>query len=73
MLETLDDNTNYSLPVGIVHGNCPEDAEALEKLVKEKTPFTNIIINEVSPSIGAHAGPGALGILYYGKIKADAR
>ena len=31
--------------------------------------FTNIIINDISPSIGTHAGPGALGLLYYGKEK----
>lgn len=73
MVETLAENTDYSLPVGIVHGNCYEDAQILEKLVKEKTAFTNIIINDVSPSIGAHAGPGALGVLYYGDIKAAAK
>lgn len=73
MIETLAENTDFSLPVGIVHGNCYEDAETLEKLVKEKTSFTNVIINDVSPSIGAHAGPGALGILYYGGIKLPAK
>lgn len=73
MLETADENTDYSLPVGVVHGNCLEDAEGLANLVKEKTPFTNIIINDISPSIGAHAGPGTLGVLYYGGIKAEAK
>lgn len=73
MLETSAENTDYTLPVGIVHGNCLEDAETLANLVKEKTPFTNVIINDVSPSIGVHAGPGALGVLYYGNIKAPAK
>lgn len=73
MLETADEHTDYSLPVGIVHGNCIEDAQTLEALIKEKTPFTNVIINDISPSIGAHAGPGALGVLYYGGIKAAAK
>lgn len=73
MIETMTDNTDYSLPVGIVHGNCIEDAETLANIVKEKTQFTNVIINDISPSIGAHAGPGALGILYYGGIKAAAK
>lgn len=67
MKETLEENTDYSLPVGIVHGNCPEDAQMAAKLVKDQTGFTDIIINDISPSIGTHAGPGALGILYYGK------
>lgn len=67
MKETLEEDTDYSLPVGIVHGNCPEDAQMAAGLVKERTGFTDIIINDISPSIGTHAGPGALGILYYGK------
>lgn len=73
MKATLEENTDYSLPVGIVHGNCPEDAGFVAELVKKETAFTDIIINDISPSIGTHAGPGALGILYYGKPKQPAK
>ena len=73
MTATLDENTDYSLPVGIVHGNCLEDAEYVAELVKAETKFSTIIINDISPSIGAHAGPGALGILYHGQPKAPAK
>lgn len=73
MLETLDEKADYTLPVGIVHGNCIDDANTLAQIIKEKTPFKNVIINDVSPSIGTHAGPGALGLLYYGGIKAPAK
>ena len=38
----------------------------LEKL---KTKFKTVIINNISPSIGTHSGPGALGIMYYGNLK----
>ena len=69
MKATLDENTDYSLPVGIVHANCLEDAEHVANLVKEQTGFTNVIINDISPSIGTHAGPGAVGLLYYGQPK----
>lgn len=73
MLKTMDEKTDYTLPVGIVHGNCIDDAHTLAEIIKEKTPFKNVIINDVSPSIGTHAGPGALGVLYYGGIKAEAK
>ena len=73
MKATLEENTDYTLPVGIVHGNCPEDAQYVADMVKEETAFTDIIINDISPSIGTHAGPGALGLLYYGQIKAPAK
>lgn len=69
MKDTLEDAPDTSVPVGIVHGNCIEDANTVAELVKAETGFTNIIINDISPSIGTHAGPGALGLLYYGKEK----
>lgn len=69
MKATLNDNIDYTLPVGIVHGNCYDAAKSLAKMIKSKTKFKNIIINDISPSIGAHSGPGALGIMYYGNIK----
>ena len=66
MRDTLSDTPDLTVPVGIVHGNCMEDAKFAASYVKELTGIDNIIINDVSPSIGTHAGPGALGILYYG-------
>ena len=73
MKATLEEDTDFSLPIGVVHGNCPEEAQAVADLIKEETSFTNVIINDISPSIGTHAGPGALGVLYYGKIKQPAK
>lgn len=73
MIATLAEDTDYSLPVGIAHGNCLDEAHSLANIVKEKTGFTNIIINDISPSIGTHAGPGALALLYYGNPKMPAK
>lgn len=73
MKSTLDENTDYSLPVGVIHGNCLEDAETVANLIKAETKFTDVIINDISPSIGTHAGPGALGITYYGQDKPKAK
>lgn len=69
MIATLDENVDYTLPVGVVHGNCYDEAESLSDMIKSKTKFKTVIINDISPSIGTHSGPGALGILYYGRIK----
>lgn len=73
MKDTLGEAPDYSIPVGIVHGNCLEDARDLAERVRKSTGFTNIIINDISPSIGTHAGPGALGVLYCGQLKAEAK
>ena len=53
-------------------GRCKVIAEFLEdaKLVAgqaEELGFTNVVINDVSPSIGIHAGPGVVGLVFYGK------
>lgn len=69
MKATLEENYDKSRPVGIIHGDCIQDAEFAASQIREKLGFENIIINDVSPSIGTHAGPGALGLCYYGKIR----
>lgn len=52
--------------VAIVHGDCIEDAESVKEMVEEMG-YHRIVINDVSPSIGTHAGPGAVGLIFYGK------
>ncbi len=71
MKETLGDAPDYSFPVGIVHANCLEEAQALAEKVKNETEFKNVIINDISPSIGTHTGPGAMGLLYYGAPRSE--
>ena len=73
MKSSLAKNTDYTLPVGIIHGNCLDEAQSLAELVKTETSFTDVIISEISPSIGTHSGPGAIGIIYYGQEKPAAK
>lgn len=54
--------------VCVLHGDCIEDAEFVADLVKD-LGFTNVVINDVSPSIGTHAGPGVIGLVFYGKSR----
>lgn len=56
--------------VCLVHGDCMEDALMVKKMVNE-LGFENVVINDVSPSIGTHAGPGVVGIIFYGKETAE--
>ena len=50
----------------VAHGDCPEDAAALESLVKEKCGVKNVITGYVGPVIGAHTGPGVLVLFFLG-------
>ena len=52
--------------VAVIHGDCFEDAQSVVNMVKDMG-FTNVVINDVSPSIGTHAGPGVIGLVFYGK------
>ena len=52
--------------VFISHGDCIEDAEFVAGLIREKFGISNIIINMVSPTIGAHSGPGTVALFFIG-------
>ena len=52
--------------VFIAHGDCPQDAAALEMLVKE-AGAKNVLTGYVGPVIGAHTGPGVLVVFFLGK------
>lgn len=52
--------------VAVLHGDCLEEAQGVAEMARE-LGFTNVIINDVSPSIGTHAGPGVVGLVHYGK------
>lgn len=52
--------------VFISHGDCPEDAELVAQMVKDRFGVQNVYINYVGPVIGAHSGPGTVALFYYG-------
>ncbi len=53
--------------VFIGHGDCPEDAAALEAMLREKHNIKDITTGYVGPVIGAHTGPGVLVVFFLGK------
>lgn len=52
--------------VFISHGDALEDAEYVAGLVRERFGIENFLINPVSPTIGAHSGPGTIALFYMG-------
>ncbi|MFQ6614256.1 MAG: DegV family protein, partial [Fidelibacterota bacterium] len=47
--------------VGIIHADCPEDAEALRALFRRALSDDQIFVSTIGPALGVHAGPGVLG------------
>jgi DegV family protein with EDD domain len=50
--------------IGIGHGDCIEDALALEALVREHGNVKDVILNYVGTAIGSHTGPEILGLYF---------
>ena len=66
LVKQLQETGTEQDTVFIAHGDCPEDAAALEALVKEKCGVKNVITGYVGPVIGAHTGPGVLVLFFLG-------
>lgn len=67
MIESMGKYKDEEDIICIAHGDALEDAEYLANLVREKLPHKQIVINYVSPSIGSHSGPGAIGLCFMGE------
>lgn len=69
MIERMGKYKKESDVICIAHGDSLADAEYLASMVREQLPHKQIIINYVSPSIGAHSGPGAIGLCFMGEAR----
>ena len=53
-------------PIFISHADCRDDAEKLAEMIRAKTGLETVLITDVGPVIGAHAGPGTLALFFMG-------
>ncbi|MCX7904220.1 MAG: DegV family protein [Caloramator sp.] len=60
----LYSKTFKSLIVGIPHANVENEANELANKIKSISSVKEIIINEVSPALGVHSGPGLIGLTF---------
>ena len=56
-------------PILVLNADAPEDAERAKALLEEKIPGANVLIENVGPVIGAHAGPGTLAVCCIGRTQ----
>lgn len=66
MEERIGSYREKQIFIGILHGDCEEDAIYLRDLVKERLGYADekFIMRPIGPSIGAHSGPGTLGVAF---------
>ncbi len=61
VLQTAVDNIPYAELFGITHANVPDQVEELIRRLKEIIPtLSTPMVNEVTPALGVHVGPGSL-------------
>jgi DegV family protein with EDD domain len=53
-------------PLIVLNADSMEDAERTKALVEQKLPGANVMIENVGPVIGAHAGPGTIALCFIG-------
>ena len=65
MVETQIPGANDT--VFICHGDCLEDAQYVEKVLKEQHGVKNVFIYYVGAVIGSHSGPGTIALFFLGE------
>lgn len=55
--------------IGILHGDCEEDALMLKEMITKRFGYQEYMIEPIGPSIGAHSGPGTLGLVFLGDAR----
>jgi DegV family protein with EDD domain len=63
--EVVKQADNRLLHAAILHADVPEEAEALRQKVIEQSDCAELYITELTPVMGAHTGPGVLGIAFW--------
>lgn len=62
--KVIEELTGTDYNVYIVDADCPEEGDALAEMIKEKRPEAKIVRQIVGPVIGAHCGPGTIGVIF---------
>ena len=67
-----DTHDSPDLRVGIAHADAPEKAEALAEMVRRTRPQAQLeVVTELGPVVGAHAGPGTVGVFWFEDSDSD--
>jgi DegV family protein with EDD domain len=69
LLELMEESlgSGQTVHAAVLHCIAPEDAQALAEEIQEQFSCAEMIVMEAGPIIGTHAGPGTLGVAFYGE------
>lgn len=52
------------LRIQVAHANYPEGADTLQEMIEKVFPCEKLPISDIAPALGAHTGPGLVGVAY---------
>jgi DegV family protein with EDD domain len=58
-------NGKENVKAAVIHAAAPQEAQSIFDQAKAHLNPSELILAELSPVIGAHVGPGAVGLVYY--------
>jgi len=61
---------DYGDRIWIAHSSCRENAEAMQKRLKESYPYADVRLWNIGPIIGSHCGPGTVAVYFWGDERA---
>jgi len=67
IIDLIEEKTKgkKNIRLATLHANCPELAQGVLDEAAERIPNVETVFSELSPVIGTHTGPGAVGLVYY--------
>ena len=66
MLDYIAEQVNgQPLHVAVLHADVPEEAERLRQEIAREFHCDELYVTELTPVMGAHTGPGVLGVVFY--------
>ena len=57
------------LHVAVLHADVPEEAERLRQQIAREFHCDELYVTGLTPVMGAHTGPGVLGIAFYESVR----
>ncbi len=69
MEERLGTFKDRQIAIGILHGDCEEEALAIKEKITERFGYTEFVLCQIGAAIGAHSGPGTLGLIFLGDYR----
>jgi DegV family protein with EDD domain len=66
LLEIMRERVGESaVHANVMHGDCREDADELRRAIEAGFDCEELLVTEFSPVMGAHTGPGTLGVAFW--------